>query len=206
MKRITGFRASFAEPWFLLLLFVALGLGTLAVQQSVRLTLLWTALALLSVVYVSGNKVQMSYTLPNVGRGLLLGLVIAVPLLAFLANPLRTFMETLYATDEVAYLYLQVCFAAAPAEEFFFRGIVQQKKGLWPAIAAYGAALLVLFAPHTPLLVALLVLGAMGLLGLACGYVAAKHGLAAAMACRLVVALLVQVFPSFFVILRMLFA
>ncbi len=206
MKRVTGFQASFSDPWFLLLLFTALGMGTLAVKQPVRLSLLWTALALLSVVYVSGNKVQMSYTLPNVGRGLLLGLVIAVPLLAFLANPLRTFNETLYATNDVAYLYLQVCFAAAPAEEFFFRGIVQQKKGLWPAVGAYGVALLVLFLPHTPLPIALLVLVAMGLVGLVCGYVAAKHGLAAAIACRLVVALLVQVFPSFFVILRMLFA
>jgi len=206
MKRGASPRASFSEPYFLFLLFVALSLGTLAIKQSVRLAFLWTTLVALSVVYCGSNRVQLAFTLPGVGRGLLLGLVIAVPVLAFLSGPLRTFNETLYGTNDMANLYLQVCFAAAPAEEIFFRGIVQQRKGLWPAVGLYGIAVVLMFVPHTPLLAALIVLAAMGTLGLAFGYIAAKHGLAAAIACRWVVALLVQVFPSLFVVLRMLFA
>jgi membrane protease YdiL (CAAX protease family) len=206
MNRRAATRASLQEPYFLLLIFVALGLGTLTVKQPVRLALLWTSLALLSVVYRSGRKIEMGFDLVSIGRGLLLGLVIAMPLLAFLSKPLREFNETLYATTDVAYLYYQACLVSVPVEEYFFRGIIQQSKGLWPAIGLYGGALLLLFLPHTPPLVALLVVATMGALGLAYAFVASKHGLAAAIACRLVVALLVQVFPSFFVVLRMLFA
>jgi len=206
MSKRAPARASWYEPYFLFMILAALGLGTLMLEQPARLALLWTALAVFGVFYRSGQKVEMSFSLPSVGRGLLLGLVIAVPLLAFLSGPLRSFNETLYGTSDVVYLFYQVCFVSAPVEEFFFRGILQQSKGLSVSTGLYGLTLLLFFLPHTPILVALLVFLALGILGLAYGYVAEKHGLSAAIACRLVVGLLVQVSPSLFVVLRKLFA
>ncbi len=206
MNRRTPTRASFYEPYFLCMIVAAVGLGTLMLKQVPRHALLWTTLALLSLVYRSGRKVEMSFSPASAGRGALLGLVIALPLLAFLSGPLRSFNETLYGTSDVTMLFYQVCFVSAPVEEYFFRGILQQSKGLTVSAGLYGLMVLVLFLPHTPFLVALVVFAALGGLGLAYGYIAEAHGLSAAMACRLVVAVLVQVFPSLFVVLRQLFS
>lgn len=191
------------DPRVLLLIFVAIGVGTVLLDQSPRLALLWTSLVLMSVYYRGHRQVPTDLTLRNVGRGALLGAIISVPLLAFLAEQLANFTERLYATRDPVLLLYQVCFISAPIEEYFFRGIVQGRLGSSMSIGLYAVVPLVYFLPHTPVLVAFIVFVAMGVLGIVYAYVREHHGLAASTACHVVVGFVLQVMPSLIAALRL---
>ena len=197
---------AFSEPYFLYLIFAGIGLGTVQLQQMVRLALLWTVLVLLSLAYRGRQKVEAVFSLAAVGRGALLGLVISVPLLAFLVEPLRGFAERLYGTQSAVLLFYQVCFVAAPAEEYFFRGIMQKSKGSSVSIALYAATALLFFLPYAPFLAAFIMFLAMGVLAVVYGYVWERHGLVASIACHVTVSFFLQVMPSLIGTLRMMLA
>lgn len=187
--------ASGREPYLLFLVFAGVGLGIVLLDQPTRLALLWVTLVALSLFYRSAHRVEIIFSLPSLARGALLGLVISVPLLAFLSAQLRQFTEDLYATQDIGLLFYQICFVSAPVEEYFFRGVVQGQRGSSVGTALYAATALVYFLPHDPL-AAVLALVAMGLLGMLYGYVRDRHGLAAAIACHVVVGFVLQVVPS----------
>lgn len=196
-------RLSFDEPYFLFLIFAGVGVGTILLQQPVRLALLWTTLLILCVLHGGGHKLEMSFSLPGIGRGMLLGLVISLPLLAFLSDQLRIFAERLYDTADLVALFYQVCFVSAPVEECFFRGVVQDSKGSSVSIAMYSGAALLYFLPHAPLLATFIVFVAMGMLGIVYAYVRDQYGLAASVACHVVVGFILQVVPSLIAAFRM---
>ena len=195
-----------AEPYLVFLIFCGIGLGTVLFRQPERLALLWATLAILGLLYHSRSEVDLAFSLTNVERGAALGLVISVPVLAFLARPLAEFNERLYLTDSVVLLFYQVCFVAAPVEEYFFRGILQARKGSSAGLACYAATALLFFLPHAPLLAALLVFVAMGVLGIVYGYVCERYGLAAAISCHVVVGFVLQVAPSLIASMRAMLA
>jgi membrane protease YdiL (CAAX protease family) len=178
------------------LIVAGFGLGTVLLPQTMRLAVLWTLLVVLSVIYRGHYEVDARFTLGSIGRGALLGLVIAAPILAFLAGPLRSFTERLYDTRDVVLLFYQVCFIAAPVEGFFFRGIVQGHRGSSVSIGLYAVMALIYFLPHVQILAAFIVFLAMGLLGILYSYVADRYGLAASIACHVVVGFVLQVMPS----------
>jgi len=186
---------SFLDPYFLGAVFLGVGLGTALLEQRPRLAVLWTTLLVLALAHRGQREVRIEFTLAGVGRGALLGLVISLPLLAFLSEQLRLFTERLFATRDTVFLFYQVCFVAAPVEELFFRGVVQAEKGLTAGLALYAGAALVYFLPHAPILVALMTTVVMGSLGIAYAYVFDRHGLAASIACHVVVGLILQVTP-----------
>lgn len=190
------------EPYLLFAVFVGVGVGTVLLQQPPRLALLWTTLVVLSLLYRSRQAVDWGFSLGNVGRGALLGLVISLPLLAFLPETLRLFSERLYGTSDVVLLFYQACFIAAPVEEYFFRGIVQGGRGPSASIGLYAATALLYFLPRAPLLSVFLMFMAMGLLGIVYGYVREHYGLVAAVASHAVVSLVLQVLPSLIALLR----
>lgn len=190
------------EPYFLFLLFVGIGLGTILLDQAVRLALLWSTLAILCVAYWAGQKLDIDLSLTSMGRGALLGLVISIPLLAFLAGQLRAFTERLYATQDVVTLFYQICFISAPVEECFFRGIIQEQKGSSVSIALYAVTALLLFLPYTPLLGAFAMFIAIGVLGIVYSYTYDRYGLPASIACHIVVGFIMQVAPSLIETLR----
>ena len=192
----------FLEPYFLFLVFVGIGLGTIMLDESVRLAMLWTTLAILSVAYRAEHEVDATFSLAGVGRGALLGLVISLPLLAFLSEQFRTFTERLYGTRDVVMIFYQVCFVSPLVEEYFFRGIVQGSKGSSVSIALYALTALLFFLPHTNLLASVIIFTAMGLLGIVYAYVADRYGLAASMASHVVVGFILQVTPSLIAGLR----
>ncbi|NLG48593.1 MAG: CPBP family intramembrane metalloprotease [Chloroflexi bacterium] len=195
---------SLYEPYLLFLIFVGVGLGTVLVEQKVRLALLWTTMILLSVLYRSKIKVDTDFGPASISRGALLGIVISMPILAFLISQLRVFTERLYATSDVVMLFYQICFVSAPVEEYFFRGIIQGRYGSSVSTTLYAATALLYFLPHAPLLVSFIVFVAMGTLGLVYGFVRERHGLAASIACHVVVGLILQVIPSMIEALRVL--
>jgi membrane protease YdiL (CAAX protease family) len=191
------------NPRFLFLIFVAIGVGTVLLDQSPRLALLWTSLLLMSIYYRGHREVPLDFTLRSIGRGALLGAIISVPLLAFLSEQLRIFAERLYASRDPVLLLYQVCFISAPIEEYFFRGIVQGQLGTSLSIGFYALIPLLYFLPHTPVLVAFIIFVAMGALGIVYTYVREHYGLAASIACHVVVGFVLQVMPSLIAILRL---
>jgi len=193
------------HPTYLFLAFVAVGLGTVTLRQPVRLAILWSTLALLGVIYRSLHEVPSGFSPGNVGRGAVFGAVIALPVLVFLAEPLRAFSERLYGTPDAVMIFYQACFVAAPVEEYFFRGILQPRLGSSLSLGLYVVAALIFFVPHTPFVAALLAAVGLGIVGIVCSGVSAQYGLAAALACHIVVAFLLQVAPSLIAPLRALF-
>jgi membrane protease YdiL (CAAX protease family) len=193
------------EPYLLFMVFAAVGVGTVLVRPNVRLMLLWVVLVLLSVLFRSVHRVEFTFSSSSLLRGALLGLVISVPVLAFLSDQLHTFTERLYATEDVVLLFYQICFVSAPAEEYFFRGIVHSRKGSWVSSGLYAVAALLYFLPHAPLL-ALGVAVVMGVLGFVYAYVCENHGLVASVACHVVLGFTLQVVPSIIATVRTMLA
>jgi len=196
MNRQPSWADLVGEPYLLFLVFAGIGLGTILVPPGVRLTLLWVAMVLLSLLFRSVHQVEFAFSPPGVLRGGLLGLVISVPVLAVLSPQLSTFTERLYATESVLSLFHQICFVSAPVEEYFFRGVVQSRRGPSVSSGLYTLAVLLYFLPHAPVLVAFVVALAMGVLGVVYAYVGERHGLAASVACHVVVGFVLQVVPS----------
>ncbi|MCD6518429.1 MAG: CPBP family intramembrane metalloprotease [Anaerolineae bacterium] len=191
------------DPYLLFLLFIGVGLGTVLLPQPVRMAVLWTTLALLSVFYRGQYKVSLDFSLSALGRGALLGGVVSLPLLAFLSTQLQPFVERLYATQDIVALFYQICFVAAPVEEYFLRGVLRETKGASISIALYAVTALLYFLPHAPVLASLIMLVGMGLFGLVYNYVRERYGLAAAIACHVVVGFFLQVMPSVLKALRL---
>ena len=76
------------DPYLAFLVFAGLGLGTWAMEPQVRLTILWIALAAAVLNYAQDERLELDYSLLNLGRGALLGLIVSLPLLVFLKDPM----------------------------------------------------------------------------------------------------------------------
>lgn len=195
-------RPSLEDPYLLFLIFAGIAVGTILLAPPVRLTLLWVTLAVLSILFGGRQPIDGAFSLGNVARGALLGLVIAVPLLAFLSGQLRVFTERLYGTRDTLLLFYQICLVSAPIEEAFFRGIVQQHKGSSASIGLYAITALLYFLPHAPLLAAFIVFVSMGVLGMVYASVYERYGLTAAISSHVVIGFVLQLIPALWGSLR----
>lgn len=59
--------------------FAAVGAATWVVDQPVRLTLMWLVLLVFTLLYASGQRIQFSYTLSDLARGGVAGLLASLP-------------------------------------------------------------------------------------------------------------------------------
>jgi len=184
------------EPYPLLLLLFVLGLGTVLLDLRLRLAILWMAMMLLALAYRSSHPLEADFSMGSFGKGAIVGAVVSIPFLAFLARPLQVFSERLFATDDIILLFYQASFVGGMAEELFFRGVLLPEKGIWITSGLYAGMAFVYFLPHSPLLVTLIVAGSMFLLGSVYGYVRAQYGLGASVACHVVAGLVLNVIPS----------
>jgi len=189
-------RAPRPDPRILYLVYLGIALGTVLVPQTLRHAILWLVLALLALIYVAMNKIQWQMDLASISRGVLLGAGISLPIYVFGAELLRAPVQVLYGTENPIMLFYLICFVVAPFEEVLFRGALLQGTGLALSLGLYALAGLVLFVPHVALLVALGMVLAMAILGLLYAYVADAYGLAAAIACHVVVGFVLQVLPT----------
>ncbi len=177
------------DPYFAYLIFVGVGLGSLQVNPEVRLTLLWSTLLALSLIYASRKPVAARYSLANLGRGAIVGLIISLPFLLAIRGVLNASSTRLFPISSQAALFQALIFISAPVEELYFRGILQRERGLLSAAVLYGLAGAVFFLPVLRgfVLVLLAVMLSMGLLGFVYGYVCSQYGLGASIACHIVV-------------------
>jgi membrane protease YdiL (CAAX protease family) len=177
------------DPYFAYLIFVGVGLGSLQVNPEIRLTLLWSILLALSLIYAGRKQVAARYSLANLGRGAIVGFIISLPFLLAARGVLNVSSTRLFPMPSQAALFQALIFVSAPVEELYFRGILQRERGLVSAAVLYGLAGTVFFLPvfRGFALILLAVVLSMGLLGFVYGYVCNQYGLGASIACHAMV-------------------
>jgi len=177
------------DPYFAYLIFVGVGLGSLQVNPEVRLTLLWSSLLALSLIYAARKPVATQYSLANLGRGAIVGLIISLPFLLAARGVLNDISIRLFPMPSQAALFQALIFVSAPVEELYFRGVLQRERGLLNGAVLYGLAGAVFFLPvfRGLALILLAVVLSMGLLGFVYGYVCNQYGLGASIACHALV-------------------
>jgi membrane protease YdiL (CAAX protease family) len=194
------------DPYFACLLFAGVGLGTLGLPTSPRLIVLWLTLLGLWLAYRQGGTVRVRYEFGEVGRGLVVGLVIGVPLVAIAFRSLSRAVPILYVSREQAVadavtgstVFTSLVLLAPLAEELFFRDVLQRERGFWMANALYAVAILLFFLPtageYPVVLVA--VSGAAAVLGIIYGFLHERLGFAVALSCHATVNLILLWIPT----------
>jgi membrane protease YdiL (CAAX protease family) len=184
------------SPYFSYLIFIGVGVGTSRMGMEARLTILWSVLLGLSLLHAESKPVESRegampspYSLLNLGRGAILGLIPSLPLLFIARDLLSATSLRLFPLCNTLSIFRCLVFLAAPVEELYFRGILQRERGIIVASLLYGLSGAIFFLPlfldFFFILVA--VVAAMGLLGFIYGYVCVRYGLFAAIACHAVV-------------------
>ncbi|MFQ6014441.1 MAG: type II CAAX prenyl endopeptidase Rce1 family protein [Anaerolineae bacterium] len=185
-RRRKGGEISLVDPYFSFLFFVAVGAGSWRFPLPVRMTLLWVVLLVVVLLYSGRKALVARYSLLNLSRGVIAGLIISLPFLAFAQDFLLATGFRLFATSEPLLLFQRLVFIAAPLEEAYFRGFLQREKGLAQAALLNCLAGFVYFSPHTQEFLAVLAVVAlgMGLLATIYGYAYERYGLTASVACH----------------------
>ena len=205
-KSKTRARSFALDPFFSCLIFAGVGLGTLGMRASPRLAVLWASLLVLWILYREGKSLKLKYEYGEIGRGLLAGVAVGVPLLLLALRPLATAIPILFVGAQQTTLeqgigtivFLAVVLLAPLAEELFFRDILQRELGLWIAIALYAAAGLVLFLPTAGQypVVLLSVVGVWSVLGAMYAFLNERFGFAATLTAHTVVNLFLLYIPA----------
>lgn len=179
------------------LVFVAVGLGTWSLAQETRSLLLWGILLVGSLVLAAGRANRFKLSLGELGRGLVFGLVIGLPLAVLLPAALTATAERLYGPVRLEQLLLRLVVVAPLVEGVYFRGLLQPSAGLGLAALLYGVAGLILYLPTAagfPAVLAAIVL-ITAVFGLLYGVVAERYGLAVSITCHAAAALCLWVLP-----------
>jgi len=178
------------DPYLGFAVFAAAGMATWSLDQLLRLTLLWVVLFVFALVYASGRRMQFSYGYSDLARGAVAGLLMAGPMLLAARSFLLGTSQRLFPAQNTLTLLWGVVLLMPAVEALYFRGFVQEERGLWASVLLYAGAGVVYFLPatwdeHLPVLAVLV--GGMGLLGFVYGYLRAMYGLAASATCQAVV-------------------
>jgi len=201
----TGARLTF-DPFFACMIFVGVGIGTLALAASPRLVILWTTLLVLWVVYREDKSLKVRYQFAEIGRGALIGLAISAPLVVLAFRPLVMAIPILFVSVSLtsmvgvsgATIFCSLVLLAPLAEELFFRDILQREQGLWVGAGLYAAAGVLLFLPTAGQYLAVLiaVVGAWSVLGVMYSFFYERLGFVATLACHVTINLVLLFVPA----------
>ena len=194
------------DPYFACLIFAAVGLGTLKLDTSPRLIILWTTLLGLWIVFREGQTMQVKYDLAEIGKGTAIGLAMSVPLTLIAFRPLVTAIPILYVSAEpstvvgasATTIFASLVLVAPLAEELFFRDVLQRGRGFWIAVALYAVAGIIFFLPTAGNYAAVLaaVSGASAVLGILYAFLYERYGLTVALACHTTLNLVLFFVPA----------
>ena len=179
------------DPLYALALFLAAELGSFVITSpEMRYTVLWTILlgggAVMTLV--DSHRSRRGVSSGNLVWGVGIALVIGVLLLGFVGAGLRQASILLlpYATD--AGVFQSMVLIAPLAETLFYRGVLQERRGLVASTIGAGIGTLLLFWPAGAAANALgSVIGIsifLTLLAGLYGYIRQRFGLAASFACQ----------------------
>jgi len=185
------------DPYLTFLVFTVVGLGTLRIGVEARLLVLWLLWLGVGLVYADEKAIAMQYGLTNLGRGVVVGLVISLPLLLLAQDALKTTSARLFPWASQAALFQSLVLVAAPIEGLYFRGYLQRERGLVVTALLYGLGQGILFLSGLSSFPAVLaaVVVATALLGFVYGYVCQRYGLSASMSCHATVNLVLLFLP-----------
>ena len=188
-------RVGLSDPLFAYLVFAAIALGLWQLNFHLRMAICQLVLVVAVLVSADAEPFEIEYSLLELGRGALIGVIVCVPVLLFFHADIARFVRQLYATPDSTILFQRVVLLAVPIEGLFFRGLLQDRRGLATSTGLYAASGLLYFAPRSPLLALVVVVLAMGALGGVYGFVRRRYGLTASMGCQAVASLLLIVLP-----------
>lgn len=188
------------DPIYALVLYVAAGLGSLALSGlENRYTALWTLLVILGggLTFLDLTKPAGRITTNNLAWGLGFGFIIGLPMLIFVRDGLSAGVTVLFPYATPAGLFQTVVFLWPLAETLFFRGVLQQRRGIAVSVIGASIATTVFFWPAgrgQPVLLGLVV-GFLSVLSGLYSYVRQRHGLAAAYACQVTLNVMLLFLP-----------
>jgi membrane protease YdiL (CAAX protease family) len=205
------YRGASSDPMFGYLIALALAIGLTALQgeqgeqYQLRYTLVWTIMAGFGVLaWLLGSSARIVQETPeNLAWGVVFGLIIATPLLAFGGSTLTTTVTLLFGTMTPGVLLAYLVFVMPLAETLFFRGVMQETRAFWVVALMSSLWGAVLFFPvinsqraitEFPAVVVVIAL-ALLMMNLTYSYVRRRNGLAAAWICQIVVNLVLLFFP-----------
>ena len=173
---------------FTFLLYAAVALGTFSVEQTLRVTLLWSVLAALVLLHVAAQPLAMRYTFESIQRGVLIGLALTLPLAIVASDFLVTLASLSLGVKSGLLIFQRMVFIVAPLEEVFYRGCVQRERGWLETTIFYTLGALLFYWPMMQdfgRVLGIVVIGSAAF-GFAFALVAKRYGLSAAIACHVV--------------------
>lgn len=186
-------------PLIVYAIFAAVGLGTWSLSQELRLLAMWGVLLVGSLILGGQRRgTRISYRLFDLGRGLVFGLALGLPLAVLFPEPLLATSRRLFGQVNPAQIILGLVLIAPIVEGIYFRGFLQPAAGVALTAALYGLAALILFLPAAtgfPAVLLALTLVMMAL-GLVYGAIAARYGLVASITCQAATAFALWVVPG----------
>jgi hypothetical protein len=202
-----AYRGASNDPVFGYVIAVALSIGLTplipAGQVDLRYTILWMIVAGFGVLaWLLGNMPRIGQETPeNLGWGIIFGLILSVPLLAFGGETLRRTDLLLFGQMSLGGLLAYLVFVIPAAETLFFRGVLQENRPflLVGLLSSVWSALV--FFPvfwqdiGTYPAVAVVIGTAFIMMNIMYSYVRQRNGLAAAWLCQIVVNLVLLFIP-----------
>lgn len=190
------------DPLFSLLLSGAVSIGLTPLIDNgatdMRYTLTWGILAVVGVyswLLGEGPRIEKE-KIENLAWGVSLGLILALPLVAFGGTTLGDAADLLFRDMDAGTVLAFLVFVMPLAETLFFRGLMQFNRTFWQAaLIATGWGVLLFFPLMNQGPIPLIVGVVLFMANMMYGYARERNGLAAAWLCQIVVNLLVLFIP-----------
>ena len=185
------------DPYWAFLVFAVVGLGTWRMGEESRSLVLWLVLLGACLVYADEKAIVMQYGLVNLGRGIVVALLISTPMLLLARDALRAISANLFPLTSGAALLQNLVLVSAPIEGLYFRGFLQRERGLVAAAMLYGLGQGIVFLPGLSSFPAVLVgvVVAAAFLGFVYSYVCQRYGLSASISCQATMNLVLLFLP-----------
>lgn len=187
------------SPLVVYTIFAAVGLGTWSLSQELRLLALWGVLLIGSLILGGARRsARVSYSMGDIGTGLVFGLVIGLPLAVLFPELLLATARRLFGQARPEQLVLGLALIAPLVEGVYFRGFLQPAAGIPLSAALYGLAAVIYYLPAASSfpVVLLTIAAIMAGLGLIYGAIAARYGLVASVATQAAAALALWILPG----------
>ena len=93
------------NPYLAFLLILGVGVATFRLEHHLRLTLLWLMLLGIVLLYAESGRLKADYSLLNLSRGALVGIIVALPFYLFAKDFFYATASRLYGVDDLQVLH-----------------------------------------------------------------------------------------------------
>jgi len=190
-----------ALSYVVLVIVTILGLYNMAAD--VRFTIVWSALTVLGAASIAADQLHVDRpSLRDLLVGVGYGALIGVPMMIIAAPALQRLSFDIFGKPGDAFVFQALAFAMPMGETLFFRGAIQQSRGLVVTFLAASLWSLLLFVPSMNVgaypLVALVIGLSLCFVNFLYSYLAERVGLFSAWTCQATISLLLLWFPRLF--------